>query len=436
MKMRTDLFVLSMVVTALATSTSAGAADLQETFRLALTRDQVYLGALASHDASQELIPQARAQLLPSASFSASRMQNKLDKNEGGGALPTQQYNSNNRIVAVRQPVWRPIARAQLEQAKSQTRGANYDLLRAQNELALRTATVYMDALYAEDQRKVAQTQVQQLRAQLEAATLAFRQGYGTRIDIDEFYARLGQAEADVMQHQSSRAYALEQLSLFAGVSQTLPLAQTPTALAQLPNLPHWLDLALQDNPDTNLGRMKVEAAQQEVRKVKAGHQPTLDVVAQISNSSNENIQFPAVSHVNRQIGLQLNLPLFSGGATQSSVRQALSQAQREEHLLNSTLANTRLQITREFANVGDGRERINANLNAHRAAQQTLVAMEKSLQAGYRTRLDVLNAIQRVAATQKDLLLVQYQTLIAWLKLQLQSGVPAEKAMASLVME
>ncbi len=414
----------------------ASATDLLETFRRAQHKDETYLSALASHRMSQELIPQALANLLPSASFSALRMNNQLDKNDGNGPLPTQVYGSNNRTLGVRQSLWRPVANAQLEQSKFQTIGAYHDLMRSQNELALRTVSAYLDALYAEDQRKSSQAQVQLLKTQLEAATLALQQGYGTRTELDEIQARMAQAQAEVLQFQSSRAYALEQLSLFSGVTDPEPLSVLQESLPismELPNLSYWINQGFQDNPEASLSRMKVEASKQEIVKSKAGHLPTLDLVAQVSNSSNENVQFPSVSYINRQIGIQLNIPLFSGGATQSSMRQSLAQTQRDEHLLNATLINNRLQITREYANVTDGRAKILANTSAHKAALQTLVSTEKNQAAGYKTRLDVLNSIQRLATAEKELMLSRYQTLLAWLKLQLYGGVAAEEAISNL---
>lgn len=428
-----------LLVLACGLHSMASATDLLETFRRAQSRDDLYLGALANYEASKELIPQARANLLPNASFSAMSMNNRLDKNDGNGPLPVQNFSGNSRTLSVRQALIRPVAQLQLEQAQRQFLAALHDLQRSQNELVLRVATAYMDALYAQEQLKAAQTQVEQFQTQLRAARQAFAQGYGTRVEVDETEARLEQALAEVRQLQSSRGFALEQLAVYADVNDPSPLLPIPAALKAMhgmPGLSHLIEQATESNPEVNLSRMKLEVAQQEVRKSWAAHLPTLDVVAQVTDSRSDNIQFPSVSYVNRQIGLQFNLPLSSGGAAQSSVRQAVAQAQREEHLLNATLSNTRLQLTREYNNLVDGQIRIKAHLSAKRAAEQTLLATEKNLQAGYRTRLDVLNAIQRVAMAEKDLQLAYYQTLQAWLKLQLYSGMPAEQALAQLKAE
>ena len=413
-------------------SLPVGAADLLEAFQSALSQDPTYLAAQSGYEASREWIAQAQAGFLPTLGFSALRMNNRLDKTDAGLSQPLQTYYSNNRTLSLRQALVRPLAHAQLEQARAQTTAARHDLARARNELALRTASTYIDVLHADEQIQAARTKARLLQLQEEAATRVFQQGYGTRTEIDEAQARLSQTEAELRQLESMRTHALAQLSLIAGVLEPQPLTRSMVELPHLPSLAQWIERGQQDNPDIQLGRMKLEAALLEIRKSSAGHWPTLDLVAQVSDSRNENIQYPTVSYLNKQIGVQLTVPLLSGGITQSMVRQAQAQAQREEHALHAAMQDNQLQITREYANLTDGSVRIQADSSAVRAARQTLEAMEKNMQAGYRTRLDVLNAIERMSHAKAQWMLTRYQTLLAWLKLQLLSGVPAHQAMAN----
>ena len=405
---------------------------LLEAFRNAQSRDPAYLSAVATHRASQELMPQARAGLLPSLGLSALYMNNRLDKTDAGIDLPQQRYRSDNRTLTLRQGLVRPLAWAQLEQAQFQVSGALHDLQRAHNELAVRVATAYLDALYAQDQEDSARSQAHLLTLQLNSAIRGFQQGVGIVSDIDEAQARLGQAEAELAQFQSARRLALQQLSLFAGVTDPAPLHQVSgdfTFHQDQPSLTEWIERGEQSNPEIQSGQMKAQAALVEIKKSTAGHLPTLDLVAQISDSRNENIQFPTIAYWNRQWGVQLSVPLFSGGAIQSQVRQAQAQAEQEAYGLNAARIQAQLQITREYANVQDGCTKILAGVRSVRAAHHTFVSVEKNMQAGYRSRVDVFNAIDRIASTNRDLMWARYQTLLAWLKLQLLGGVPAEEA-------
>jgi len=417
-------------------TSSAAASPLNEAFVSARTIDETYLGALANFEATQELVPQAVASLLPNLSVSAQNMSNRLNKDEGAGPLPQQNYKSASRSLTLRQPIIRPAAWVQLKQSSAQVMAAQYELIRAENDLVIRVASAYIDALLADDQLKAVDTQVKALQTQQEATLLSFNQGYATRVDIIDLQSRLDQALADQRQVRSAKGFALEQLKLFSGNTQAAPIqisiANDKNRLESFP-FQEWLNRAMEKNVDILVSRFRVEAVSQEVLKVNAGHLPTLDFIAQVSNSNNENIQFPATTFSNKQVGLQMNVPLFSGGSVMSASRQAVQLANKEDRLLNATMNNVRLQVNKEFNNFIDGIERIKANQTTLLAAQQALISAEKNTTAGYKTRIDVLNALQKVLSSEKDLMLSQYQCMLFFLKLNLLSGESAEQSLIEL---
>ncbi len=419
------------------TATSyATASPLSEAFFNAKTFDETYLSALANFEASQELIPQAIAPLLPNISVSAQNMSNQLNKNEGAGPLPQQNYRSSSKTLALRQSIIRPAAWVQVKQSSAQVMSAQYELLRAENELATRVVSAYLDTLLAQDQLKATNAQIKALQTQQAATNLGLQQGYATRVDVAEVQSRLDLALADQMQIHSAKKFAQEQLLLFSGQTQVLPLKVSinhDLLPESMPTPQVWLESALEKNFDILVSKFRVKAAEQEVVKSHAGHLPTLDVVAQVSNSNNENIQFPATTFSNKQIGLQLNVPLLSGGSVLSAGRQASLLATKEARLLNATTNNVRLQITKEYNNFVDGLQRIKANEASLSAAQHTLISMEKNRDAGYKSDIDVLNAKQKVLSSEKDLILARYQCVLGLLKLHLLSGESAEQALIKL---
>lgn len=419
-----------------AVTSHATASPLIDVFLNAKTFDETYLSALANFEASQELIPQAIAPLLPNISVSAQNMSNQLNKNDGAGPLPQQNYRSSSKTLALRQSIVRPVAWVQVKQSSAQVMGAQYELLKAENELATRVVSAYLDTLLAQQQLKAVSAQIKTLQAQQAATHLGFQQGYATRVDVAEIQSRLDLAVADLLQIQSAEKFAQEQLQLFSGKTEVFPLKidigddLLPT---HMPTQQEWLASALEKNFDILVSKFRVKAVEQEVVKSHAGHLPTLDLVAQVSNSNNENIQFPATTFSNKQIGVQLNVPLFSGGSVLSASRQAALLANKEVRLLNATANNVRLQVTKEYSNFVDGIQRIKANVTSLTAAEQVLVSMEKNRDAGYKSDIDVLNARQKVLSNEKDLLLAKYQSLLGLLKLHLLSGETAEQALIKL---
>jgi protease secretion system outer membrane protein len=424
------------IVALCALTSSAAASPLNEAFLSARTVDETYLSALANFQATQELVPQAVASLLPNLSVSAQSMSNRLNKDEGAGPLPQQNYKSSSRSLTLRQPIIRPAAWVQLKQSSLQVMAAQNELIKAENDLAIRVVSAYLDALLADDQLKAVDTQVKALQEQQKATILSFNQGYATRVDIIDLQSRLEQALADQKQVLSAKGFALEQLKLFSGNTQAAPIhisiSDDKTSLEKF-SFQERLNRALERNVDILVSRFRVEAISQEILKVNAGHLPTLDFIAQVSNSSNENIQFPATMFSNKQVGLQMNVPLFSGGSVMSASRQALQLANKEDRLLNATMNNVRLQVNKEFNNFIDGIERIKANQTTLQAAQQALISAEKNTTAGYKTRIDILNALQKVLSSEKDLMLSKYQCMLFFLKLNLLSGESAEQSLIEL---
>jgi outer membrane protein/protease secretion system outer membrane protein len=197
--------------------------------------------------------------------------------------------------------------------------------------------------------------------------------------------------------------------------------------------LPYFIDLAEKCNADMALAKAKVEVARLEVVKAQAAHLPTVDWVVQKSLSKSENLINPLASYLSFQSGIQVNLPLFSGGYTESSIRQAQAYFDRERENLEQTRRTLALQIRKEYQNMTEGLLKFKALEQALVSAKQLVVSSRKSIQAGVRTQTDLLNALQREAEAQRDLAQIRYQYLIAQQKLTLITGGTALSASQSI---
>jgi outer membrane protein TolC len=188
-------------------------------------------------------------------------------------------------------------------------------------------------------------------------------------------------------------------------------------------SLDEWLAKAKQHNPELQLARTKLALAELEVTKTQAAHDPTLDLVAQRSLSKSENTQSPNASYRSSQVGVQLNVPLYAGGGVQSAVRQAVANREREQFVVAQASNDLALKVQREYHALAEGPERLQAARQALRSASQLVFSTSKGIQAGTRTVVDQLNAVQREAETRRELALVHYQLQLAWLKLAALSG-------------
>ena len=404
----------------------SSAMDLTQTWTQARQQDATYRAAMYGVQATREAMPQAVSQLLPNMSFSGSNNKINLNKTENGVTQAPFGYNSANSTLTIRQTLFRKNQFAQFEQAQAQWVGSVADESRAEIELLTRITGFYFETLYSEDVVAATQKLLEATQGQLKAAQRFFDKGQGTRTDVDEVQARLDQVIAQSLQVKQQLLYNKHQLesALNTPVDHLARLdAAQFTVQAPAFDLQHFMDLADVENPDLALAKAKVEVARLEVVKAESGHLPTVDWVAQKSLSKSENLINPLATYLTYQTGIQVNVPLFSGGYTQSTVRQSQAYLDRERENLEQARRTLALQVRKEYQNITEGLLKVRALEQALRSAQQLVVSSQKSIQAGVRTQTDLLNALQREAEAKRDLWQARYQFLMAQQKLAVLTG-------------
>lgn len=429
---RKEVFFLFLAV--IAPLQTAWSMDLLQVWVRAKESDATYKGSLLGSEASKEALPQARAQLLPNLSFSGTLNQVNLEKSERGVSSSPMDYQSTNSTLTLRQTLYRKSQFAQYFQSKEQIKASEAEEKRAELELLSRSTGIYFEVLFSFDVLNYIEKLYEATAGQWRAAQLLYTNGQGTRTDVDEAKARLDQVSAQQLQAKQQLNYNLYQLeTVLSAPVDFLAALDMKRAVFKAPDkeYQHYHDLALQLHPDLLLAQAKVEIAKLEVDKAKAGHYPTLDWVAQRSKSKSENVLTPLATYLTTQTGVQLSVPIFSGGYTDSAVNQTQILLTREQENFEQTKRNVSLMVRKEFQNLNEGVLKIIAYENALASAQQMVTSTRKSIIAGVRTQTELLNALQREAETQRDLAQARYQFLISLIKLLTMSGTPAQDAVA-----
>lgn len=414
---------------------------LLQAWRTALANDPTLRAAQAAAAAGRERVPQAQSQLLPSIQFSFSRSQNMSDRESvdflGQPQTTSEQYFSDNRTLSFRQPIFRPQQQAQLRQARHVVEDVEAVLARETQNLSVRVSGAYLEAMMARDQLALVSAQKSFLQAQLDAAQKGFERGTGTRTDVDETRARLDLNRAQELEARQQVDFSRRQLLTlvnrpFGELAQLDPNRLSMT-LPVPSSVEGWIELAIAANPEVRSLRAQRSAALEEVTKARAGHLPTLDLVAQVQRSRSENPTSPQTGYMNTSIGVQFNLPLFSGGYQSSVQRQVQAEYERLGELLESSRLDIGVRVHREFRGVTEGISRIQALELAVRSAEVALDSARKSFQAGTRTSLDVLNAEQQRAQVLRDLAQARYSMLMAQVRLHALAGSMDAEAMARI---
>jgi outer membrane protein, protease secretion system len=414
---------------------------LSQAYRAAMEQDATIRAARAATDARRERLPQARSQLLPNVSATLTRNKNHLDSTTpGAGGLPVndeQRYTSSNRALTIRQPIFRPYQIADYRQAKAQVADANAVLDKETQNVAVRVATAYLEALLAQDQLALVRTQKATYTTLLDAARKRFSAGAGVRTDIDDAQAKLDLTTAQELEARQNVDYTRRALQVLVNspVTAIAPLDDRRLKL-QRPNpdrLEDWTARAELNSPEMRSLVAQREAARHEIDKARSGHLPTLDAVAQWSVSDSDNVTRINSKYDNKAIGLQLNIPIFAGGQVSSQARQAVAELERAEQALEVTRRDLGLRIEREFRGITEGVARVGALEQAVRSSEIMVQSNRRSYEGGSRTLLDIQNAEEQRVSALRDLAQARYQYILARIRLQALAGDADEATIAEV---
>jgi len=403
----------------------AHSADLLEYYRDALSNDAQYAAARASLAAGQEKFPQGRAGLMPQVTLtgSASRINTEFDNK--GVPDSSRNYRTFGYNVQLTQPLFRWANWQQYEQGKLAASLAEAQFGQAQQDLLLRVAQAYFDVLAAEDTITFITAQKAAITEQLASAKRNFEVGTATITDTNEAQARFDLASAQELAARNElniRRSNLEQIigrppgavaRVKAGVRLTAPEPARVEA---------WVASAERQNFSVAQQGINLEIARRQIEVSRAGRYPTVDLFA-TRNYNNTPISPPVVSSTGHTIGVQIAVPLYNGGLSQSRVRESLALRERAENDLESS-RRTAAQNTRQaFFGVNSGLAQVRALEAAEISSLSALESNRLGYEVGVRINIDVLNAQQQLFQTRRDLAKARYDTLVNSLRLKAAAG-------------
>jgi outer membrane protein len=403
----------------------AASADLSNLYRDALVSDPVFQAARAQYQASIERLPQARSGYLPQIGFTAGWFRTKTDLEIASDVT----YNTNSYAVTLAQPIFRLQNWIAISQADRQVLQAEASLAIAGQDLILRVAQAYFDVLLAQDNVALSGTQKTAIDQQLAQAKRNFEVGTATIVDALEAQARFDQAVAKEISDQNDlevKRRALQQLlgKLPDGLT---PLKEPlPLAAPRPTDIEEWVKTAADSSFAVAIAHANVEIAKKEVDRQRAGHLPTVDFTASYGHAYNPLSATPSVVGANSNsgsVGITLALPIFSGGLTQSRVREALGLRDKAEQDLENTQRGVAQSVRAGYLNVTSGIAQVRALEQAQVSTQSQLDSTVLGRDVGVRTSVDVLNAQQQVFQTRRDLQQARYNYLLNTLRLKASTG-------------
>lgn len=415
------------------------AADLMQVYRAAQQNDPSFAAAQATLEAGQEKVPQGRAGLLPSVNLSANTIWNENDFSfpSTPGLNGKPHFNSNGYQLALSQPLFRWQNWVAYDQSKIQVAQAEANFAQARQDLILRVSQAYFDIIYAIENLKAVRANKSAISQQLESAKKNFEVGTATITDSQEAQARFDLAMSQEITAESDLEVRRRALESIIGKEPGLLATTRKDAMLTPPqpsDMNQWVAAAEKDSITVQIQQAVADIAVREIDKQRAGHYPTLDLVANVGTSKSFGSTAYGMVDTNFQnIGVQLNIPLFQGGLVASRQREAAANSNAARSSLEAARRGAALSTRQNYLGVVNGLAQVRALKAALISSQSALESNKLGYEVGVRINIDVLNAENQVYVTRRDLAKSVLDTLMSQLKLKAAVGALGEDDVAQI---
>jgi len=349
---------------------------------------------------------------------------------------------SGRWALAASQPLYNPERRAQQRQLSLSADLAALEWQAAGQSLMVRTAERYFDLALAEEGLRVLRLQLGAVQRATTEAQDRFKLGAAPITDSHEARARLAGVRAQLMAADSEAQIKRTVLADSTGLPPAALTARLPAAVpgnvaatAARP-LEAWLSEAQAGNPGIRSQLLAVEVARQEAAKYGRRASPTVDLVAQAGRDRlSGSGDFGSASHVgsNHMIGIQLSVPLYSGGLRSAKEQEAQRLVDKAAAEVENTRQQVAQQVRAAWLGLNVGAERVQALAEALSASESRRDATQTGREVGQRTTLDLLNAETDSAAAQLALVQGRVGVLMDRLRLAALAGQLDETALRSV---
>lgn len=413
----------------------ASAQSLTELYEAARGYDATYLSARALAESARFRAAQAEALQRPSVALTGAATRQEIDP----PVVSSGHLNNLQGGVQGRQPLYNAANRATVEQARRSLDTAAAELEAAEQDLILRVAQAYFDVLAARDTLATVQANKRAVREQLASARRNFEVGNATITDTREAQARFDLITAQELAAENdltTKRIALDQLVNRRNAD--------PRGLASPPSLPgvvpadaeQWVGRAQSSHPAVRRAAVALDVARLETEKARAGQLPTVDLVGSLTTTRSTGTSFllnagrPGTT-TNASVGVQMNLPLYTGGSVQNRIQETLRLEERATNDLEAARRAVAQGTRQAFFGLQSGLAQVGALEAAEASGQLALEATQTGFRVGVRVNLDVLNATSQLFQTRRDLARARYDVLLGQLRLRQASGTlgPADVA-------
>jgi len=411
-----------------ATSLNCPAQDLLTVLKQAMNNDAQWASTVHGYHANQELVKKSSAGIKPTLVLTARNTQESYES--ASDTYEADDYDSTRYGVTLVQPLFRLERWYDHKKGKALDQQIRADFKFNQQDFYLRVLTVYLEVLRAEEHLRFRLAEKSAIKRQLDQTQLRFNAKLIANTDVQEAKAAFDISSVQHIIAQQELDIALEILNTLTGANSTTVSAlktKIPIAPPSPNKLKHWRELAINNNPQLRSALHGQEAAHKEYKAKLAAHLPTLDLIGSYQDSD----RFVSTSEgelTSSSVSLSLEVPLYKGGSTGASRRNASHLYQKAEDDFNLIKREVLQDINNLFRVVNTDVSRVLAQKQSARSVESALSATEAGYKAGTRTLVDVLTAQQALYGIKRDYANARFDYIFDLFQLKQIAGILSEK--------
>jgi len=413
--------------------------DLISLYQEALRNDSLLSSARFQNEAAQELVKQGKSLFLPSITMNASFDKQNKERKFLTPNLPSNDLLSGNKAnyetydygVTLKQPLFDYSAYAEYKKILAQTSLSDKQLIKTQQDLIFRISKAYFETLLAKDQVDLFQYQRAAIQEQLSKAEAQFEAGLISVTDINEAKTKKALIEAQQISAVQKLKIKKREIQIITG---KLPGKLTPLnpviMFTEIDNLANdWITIAQENNLELQIKRDEIKIAESEIDSRRSGHYPTINAIASRSrNWDKGGYPYGATKNEGMRsysdtIGVEITIPIFSGGMTSSRVREAVLLKSKLEEDVDYLRKGIELRVRDYYLSLQTNFAEIKAYQQAMKAATLQLESTQLGFQEGLRNSVEVLDAQQILFNAKLNTLEARYNYIMNFINLKLSVG-------------
>jgi protease secretion system outer membrane protein len=405
--------------------------DLYDAYNMALGNDPTFRASMKERDINDASFIVGRSAVLPKLISGFNLNTNRLTNAYSGGISQRfDNYPSTNNYIQLVQPIFDLSAYAKYQQGVFQKEFGDYKFQADTLELLLRTAQLYMDVLYSDDQVAFLRAENASFQEQMKIAEKGIVAGESSKIDYLESKSAFDISSSQILEAELQARDSKRKLGIVVGIEdiEQLSLKGLGSKYPFFSDLPHQFSeiqtLALENNLDLKVSKTKIEIANQDIVKNSSGFLPQISAIGSYSRQNSYTVSTLNIISNQSSGGVQVTWPLFSSGETYGQTVQSISQYQKSIEEYNGLKLNIMSELKRYYDQANFLQNKIKIFEKSLDASKEAKKASILASSVGLRTGYDVLYATKNVFNVNKELSQAKYAYILSNLKVKQLAGI------------